>query len=134
MLREKLQNNLLSFKNNDVWKVWKSNFKSTNCCKQLNVNNLKNDANIANYLADNFKLASNPNDGNKDLEFKTKYFLNKEHYTGSSDAIYINVEMVSKAINDMCNNKAPGHDSLTIEHIRNNNSSFFSCSYFVQIV
>ena len=42
------------------------------------MNDLKNDTSIANYLADNFKLACTPNDGNKDLEFKTKYFLNKE--------------------------------------------------------
>ena len=26
--------------------------------------------------------------------------------------------MVGKVINDMSNNKAPGHDSLTIEHIK----------------
>ena len=66
-----------------------------------------------------------------DLKFKNKYLQNKKHYVGSPNPVCIDIETVSKAIDMMSNNKAPGHDNLTIEY---KICSFFTYSYFMQIV
>ena len=46
-----------------------------------------------------------------------KFLSAKSHYTGPIDQFSIDVELVSKAIDRIECNKAPGFDGLTIEHI-----------------
>jgi hypothetical protein len=83
------------------------------------VNNIVGDSAVANYLSDNFKKACTPNNADRDLEFKQSYFLNKGNYPEDLDTKFvIDVETVDKAINKISANKAAGHDSLTIEHIK----------------
>ena len=84
-----MQNNLLNTNSNKIWKVWKSNSKSTPCSDTC-VNDLKDDLSIANYLADSFKSACTPNNINKEMSFKEKYFCRK-----NSSASFINRPLFS---------------------------------------
>ena len=118
LVTEKLQNSLLKTNKNKFWRLWKSNFKQTRNNDDLIVNNLNDNNSVANYLAENFKSACTPNDKNKDIEFRNKYFYRKKTYTGPISEESIDVETVSKAIDHMVCNKAAGFDRLTIEHIK----------------
>jgi len=118
----KLQNSLLQTNGKKFWRLWKSNFKSSNNRCGQNVNDLKDDKSIANYLAENFRLACTPNDKDKDNQFRKRYF-DKKSSSGSDVAFLFNAEIVNLAMNKLSDNKAPGHDYIKIEHIKHSHPS-----------
>ena len=108
---------MLTANSKKFWRCWKGCFRST-VNNNINVNNLKDDLDIANYLATNFQSACTPNNVIKQREFKDRYVLNKSNYCGNqSEQFSIDVEMVGKAIQCIDFNKAAGFDRLSIEHI-----------------
>ena len=115
----KLQNSLSCTKKNNFWKVWKSNFKTKDFSNGLNINDLQGDKNIADYLAANFTRTCTPNDINKDFEFKSTYFDTKQKYNENKNELSINAETLTKAVDLINCNKAPGFDNLTVEYIKN---------------
>ena len=117
----KLQKSLSSVDNNKFWKLWKCNFNASNSRNDLDlkVDNISDSRETADHLADSFKNACSPNDFKKDAEFNCKYFLEKLNYkVSSTEAFCVDVEAIDKAIKQISGNKAGGHDSLTIEHIK----------------
>jgi hypothetical protein len=112
----KLQKNLLNANSNKFWRCWKGYFKPGNDNK-TNVNGLKDNKDIADYLANSFQSACTPNSESKQKEFKEKYFSNKSQHVNATEQFSIDVELVCTAIDKIDHNKAPGFDSLTIEHI-----------------
>ena len=117
----KLQKSLSSVDNNKFWKLWKCNFNASNSRNDLGleVDNISDSRETADHLADSFKNAYSPNDFKKDAEFNCKYFLEKLNYkVSSTEAFCVDVEAIDKAIKQISGNKAGGHDSLTIEHIK----------------
>jgi len=113
---DKLQQNLIKANGKKFWRCWKGAFSKVKSNNMI-VNDLHDDSHIANYLSDHFQAACSPNTDSKQLHFMNEYFMNKAVYCGSADSIPIDVELVSKAIDHIEHNKAPGFHSLTIEHI-----------------
>src|SRR5690349_21342753 len=62
---EKLQKNLINSNSKNFWKCWNGCFKKSKCTQSLNVNGLREDSDIANYLAEEFERTCTPHDVRK---------------------------------------------------------------------
>ena len=64
------------------------------------------------------KITCLPNNLDLAQNLKDKFFIHKTMYNKYSDTLNINIEIVNKIIDSMDENKSPGFDNLTIEHIK----------------
>ena len=65
IISEKLQHTLMGVNKNKFWRLWKANFKPAVNTGSMTVNNLKDDNDISNHLAESFSNACTPNDINR---------------------------------------------------------------------
>lgn len=114
---EKLQNKLINTNPKNFWKYWKDCFKKVKATENVKVNELSEDSDIANYLAEEFERTCTPNNVEMHNKFKTKYLSQKQSQTNTVNQPRINVHSVNSAIERIGLNKAAGFDHITIEHI-----------------
>jgi len=117
VVSDKLQHHLGNANPNKFWRCWKGAFNSANNFN-CDVNGLRNNYEIANCFADSFKESCTPNNILKQVELKNVYYKNKAGYSKNDDIPFVNVENVSKIIDNVGLNKAPGFDGIMIEHLK----------------
>lgn len=105
-----------SLQNSDFKTFWKGttnvvNYKSKS---PLIVNGISGDTNIANEFKTFFAAVSEANTEDKN-ETSTQH---PDHKKTCDDQIIIKPTMVIAALKKMSSGKSPGHDGLTIEHLR----------------
>jgi hypothetical protein len=114
---DKLQQHLVNSNPNKFCRCWKGVFDRAKNFN-LEVNDLKNYDDIANCFAKSFKEACTPNNELKHLDFKKLYFANKSAHLGNDDIPFVSVELVSRIVDSIALNKAPGLDGIVIEHLK----------------
>jgi len=77
LISSNLQNALEAADRNKFWRIWGVNFKNKE--RVTLVNGITNSELIANYLADNFRIACLPNDPSKNTMFMSEYLATSEH-------------------------------------------------------
>jgi len=93
-------------------------FMHLNSAKKQNVNNLKTNTEIANYLANNFRETCTPNNEKLSSKFRSDYFAQKLNYSNSDNIKPLDIALVEKSISNISEHKAAGFDTLTIECIK----------------
>lgn len=114
-----LNDALIQKQGNTFWNCWRSKFSSKDK-RPLKIDNLTNDADIADHFACHFKniCTIKTVDGNKKLQ--DIYLKKRSSYNGTpfTNDLAFNAELIVTLINKMKRGKAAGLDGLTAEHLQ----------------
>ena len=113
-----LKRSLYASSSKTFWRIWNTNFHASKLSKKHNVNNLKTNTEIANYLANNFRETCTPNNEKLSSKFRSDYFAQKLNYSNSDNIKPLDIALVEKSISNISEHKAAGFDTLTIECIK----------------
>ena len=126
-LNENLFCSLNSCNTQKFWRLWNANFKTNNGRSIYSFEDAHSDPDIANLLANSHKKNCSPSNEFLNNKRKLEFSDKKSNYVSSGffQPIVLTATQIEKAISDISNNTAPGHDSICIEHLKLAHPSVF---------
>ncbi len=119
-LSDKLLNSLTERHAQKFWRIWQSTFKTQNNSHGYAFNNLNSDLEIANHLASSHRENCSPNNKDLDESSKADYYDHKILFNKSNvvEKLFIDNDLINKAIQKIANGTAAGHDNIYVEHFK----------------